>query len=787
MTGNGLRVLIGWKEIANYLGCSTSTAVRRVDDGLPVFRVGGSVRAFVDDIDRWLEGERIRKLEEPPKAETDYPGIVVNREELGDTMASFARERKDERFAVIPLGIDTSKYENIELRLKTAEEKYRWLLETVPVWIWETNADGEYTYSNVAIRDILGYRPEELAGFKPVEFLVAPADVEIHKNETDNLRQNKRVIRDFQCRYIHRDTSIKWLETDAEPIFESGGEFSGIRGVSRDITVRKRVEAALRQSEGQYRTLSENIPVGVFRMAADPTGRIISANPALARMFGFDRPEDMVGERIADFYADPTRRSGFVGAVAVKGEITNFEARLKRRDGSEFCGSFSARVGRGEDDAIVHYDGVCEDVTERRRVETALRKSEHEKTVILESMAELVVYVGRNLEIIWVNQAAARWAGAAPEDMVGRPCFEAWYERSEMCAECHVKRAIETGEPQELELTTADGSIWHVQCNPVRDEEDGICGAVEVSLDITERKRAEEALRETLTKNDALLEAIPDLMFILKRDGTCVDFKRGPAELFALPPDQLIGANIRDIGFSQADERRAFEAIEETIRTGKTSVIEYELPIPGGLKTFEARLAKLDDDRVISVVRDITEIKKAERARAELVFEKAAAAISREFIRARNMDEAVEASLEIMVNFNGAGRSYLLTLSEDGKEITNTYERLSPGVGPRPEELRRVPTDPYVWGTAQLRQGEPLSISDVRALPHEAAAEKKTLEELGVKAVLVLPLFTEKDELRGFVGFDNCTAPGDWKEVDLDLLRYFAETWQYAVSRNLFE
>jgi PAS domain S-box-containing protein/excisionase family DNA binding protein len=501
MAPNGLRVLIGWKEIAQYLGCSTSTAVRRIDDGLPVFRVGGSVRAFADDIDRWLEGERIRKLEGRPEGDARYPGIVVNRSNIVEAVSAYARDKKDERFAIVPLGIDTSQYEHIEYRLKSAEEKYRWLVETVPVWIWETDASGEYTYANVAVLDILGYRPEELAGFDPLEFLVAPEDVGAYKEEMDNLRFHKKVIRDLQCRFIHRDTSVKWLETDAEPIFHPGGGFSGIRGVSRDITKRKRAEEALRRSERQYRTLSENIPVGIFRTTADPAGRIISANTALARMFGFDHPEDITDRRVVDFYAELTARSAFIGAIAVDGVVTDYEGRFKRRDGKEFYGSISARACYDEDGSIIYYDGICEDITERHRAEIALQKSEYEKTLILENIAELVVYVGRDLKIIWANQAASRWAGVGLNEMIDRFCYQALYGKSEPCADCHVKRAIASGESQETELTAADGSILHVWCNPVRDADGEICGAVEVSLDVTEPRRPEQPVPKSSEKD----------------------------------------------------------------------------------------------------------------------------------------------------------------------------------------------------------------------------------------------------------------------------------------------
>jgi PAS domain S-box-containing protein len=172
------------------------------------------VRAFADDIDRWLEGERLRKVEERASGSLDSPGVVVNEEDLPDTVTAIGREKKGHRYAIIPLGVDTSDYERIERRLASAEEKCRWLLETVPVWIWETDAAGEYHYSNVAAADILGYRPEELAGFRPDDFLLAPEEAEKCRRAMESLRSEKKVVRDSRCRYIPRDGTEKWLETE---------------------------------------------------------------------------------------------------------------------------------------------------------------------------------------------------------------------------------------------------------------------------------------------------------------------------------------------------------------------------------------------------------------------------------------------------------------------------------------------------------------------------------------------------------------------------------------------
>jgi PAS domain S-box-containing protein len=408
MTDNReLRILIGWKEIASYLNCSTSTAIRRLSDGLPVFRVGGGVRAFADDIDRWLEGERLQKLETASEAEAYSPGIVVDGAKLVEAASALTRDKKGLRYALIPIGIDTSEYERIEDRLKQSEEQYRWLVETVPAWIWETDADGKLTYSNVAAIDILGYRPEELVGFQPSEFLVSPKDRARYTEAMAEVRSKRKVVRGLECRFIHREASEIWLETDGEPVFDGRGHFVGVRAVSRDVTERRRAEEALRESEEKYRSLAANIPVGVFRAGADADGEILSANPAFARMFGYDEPADVMGRKVADLYAEPGARAQFIGAVTVRGAVQNYIARLKRRSRDEFWASISARAVKLAGGAVAHLDGVVEDITERREAEKKIRDQNRFLNTVLASLAHsFYVINAADYKVLLANPAA---------------------------------------------------------------------------------------------------------------------------------------------------------------------------------------------------------------------------------------------------------------------------------------------------------------------------------------------------------------------------------------------
>lgn len=117
--------------------------------------------------------------------------------------------------------------------------------------------------------------------------------------------------------------------------------------------------------------------------------------------------------------------------------------------------------------------------------------------IILDSMLEHVVYQDTENKLLWVNRAAAESVGLSPEELVGRYCYEVWHQRQQPCAGCPVVKARKTGQLEKAEITGRDGKVWLIQGNPVRDVNGNITALVEVTLEITEHKQAEEALKES--------------------------------------------------------------------------------------------------------------------------------------------------------------------------------------------------------------------------------------------------------------------------------------------------
>jgi diguanylate cyclase (GGDEF)-like protein/PAS domain S-box-containing protein len=161
-------------------------------------------------------------------------------------------------------------------------------------------------------------------------------------------------------------------------VYAPDGTVQAIQGFVEDITRQREDEQALRDAEARYRSIFENAIEGIFQTT--PEGKYLSANPALARLYGYDSPESLIAalqDIEHQLYVEPHRREEFMGEMQAQGRVTNFESQVYVRDGSVIWISENARAVRGADGQIRYYEGTVEDITERKMQE---RRMAHQAT-----------------------------------------------------------------------------------------------------------------------------------------------------------------------------------------------------------------------------------------------------------------------------------------------------------------------------------------------------------------------------------------------------------------------
>ena len=176
-----------------------------------------------------------------------------------------------------------------------------------------------------------------------------------------------------------------------------------------------------------------------------------------------------------------------------------------------------------------------------------LSKSEQEKSVILDAMTELVLYLDKDLRVIWANKAMHEAFNLALGQLNKRYCYEALHNRSRACRICPAMKTLETGEPHEVIDFSSYKKNWVLRSYPVRDERGSLIGIVEIVTDITERRRAEEAMRQSEQRYRELFENANDIIFILDFNGKILSCNAAASMTYGYEPEQIVGLNIENL------------------------------------------------------------------------------------------------------------------------------------------------------------------------------------------------------------------------------------------------
>ncbi|MBI3670340.1 MAG: PAS domain S-box protein [Acidobacteria bacterium] len=237
-----------------------------------------------------------------------------------------------------------------------------------------TSNSGVIEYVNPAFEKLTGYSKEEVLGKTPRVLKSGEHDDAFYQGLWKTILSGN-IFRDV---VINRKKGgdLYHEEKTITPVRDSQGSITHFVAAGRDITERKRAERALQQAEEKYRGIFEEAIVGIFQTTAD--GQYLSVNPAMAHMYGYDSPEELMTSRTdigRQCYVDPGRREEFKRVMEEQGVVENFEYEVYRKDGSKAWWSENARAIWDANGAILYYIGTVEDFTERRRAEHELHKA----------------------------------------------------------------------------------------------------------------------------------------------------------------------------------------------------------------------------------------------------------------------------------------------------------------------------------------------------------------------------------------------------------------------------
>ncbi len=265
-------------------------------------------------------------------------------------------------------------------------------------------------------------------------------------------------------------------------------------------------EEALRRSEGKYRELVENANCSIIRLNLG--GTITFINEFAQKFFDYTE-EEILGRHIVGTIVPETDSAGQNLRALIEGVVSNpdlyarHENENMRKNGDRVWVMWANKALFDEEGKVCGVLGIGTDITARKMAEDSLMKSEQEKAAILSSLKYVAVeYLDPEMRVIWTNAATEQVFSMTPEELKGKKCYEAIHGLPEPCPGCTVIKAVQTGQPHEGEIAKADGRTWLVSSNPVRDPSGKVTNVVHASMNITARKRMEEALRTEISERE---------------------------------------------------------------------------------------------------------------------------------------------------------------------------------------------------------------------------------------------------------------------------------------------
>ena len=525
---------------------------------------------------------------------------------------------------------DITKRKQAEDSLRESEERYRVLVENASDIIFRTDVNGNFTFVNPAMIHISGYEKEELIG-EQYTILIRP-------DMRDNALKffGRQMVKGLQNTYseypiITKDGQNLWFGQNTQLIVNDG-KVTGFQVVSRDITDRKRMEEKLRFEEKRFRAFVEHASDMI--VLVNPEGVILYVNPAIESILGY-KPEERIGANGGEI-VHPDDVKALVDVFTTlsrdtSSPVINGELRLRHKDGSwrtlEATGSNLVNNNVVES-IIINY----RDITERKKAEDGLRKSEEKFKQLAEVFPETIFEANMKGDVTYANEHGLKQFGLTQEDIVsGINIFDLVSPLDRNLAMERIQTRIKDNDNSdkrylEYKAVKKDGSTFYAMALSVPimvdGEPVGIRGFI---LDITERKQAENMLYESeeryrlIAENTADTISVFDLNLkptyispsILKLRGYPVQEAMTQTLDQMLTPDSLQQARKHfadqmalELSGTADLTRTILMELEEYCKDGSTILVE--------LAASFLRDKNLKPTGILTVTRDITERKKAE-------------------------------------------------------------------------------------------------------------------------------------------------------------------------------
>jgi len=467
-------------------------------------------------------------------------------------------EMVEERTATLELLTERLESEIVERKQmyqtsQDSEERYRNLAENALVGIYQTNLKGDILYANQALA--------RMFEFESVEELQSIPVTKLYKDP----KRREVLIESLQRSGRLSNFELEFLTKTGKPgngILSATLSGETITGMILDITERRLAEEAVRQSEERYRAVVEQSPDAIFLDDLE-TRRILDANPAFQKLLGYSS-EEILSLSIYDIVAadrqDIDQR--FQQILKAEGPFTH-ERKYRKKDGSLIDVWISSKVISYEERMVTC--ALVRDLTQRNQAEAALRESEERYRAIMEQSADAIFLVDpETRHIVEANASFHKLLGYSAEQVRELSIYDFVAAPREDIDQKYQQILMSGGLSYERQLRRKDGSVIDVWINSTVISYGGKEVACAVVRDLTERKRAEEKVREQAS----LIDISRDAINVRSLDGRIVFWSRGAERILGWKAEEVLDKKANELLYDKAHQDEPIQALKVTLEQG---------------------------------------------------------------------------------------------------------------------------------------------------------------------------------------------------------------------------
>ncbi|MBU7019247.1 MAG: PAS domain S-box protein [Theionarchaea archaeon] len=679
------------------------------------------------------------------------------------------------------------KLKESEKWLRESEERFRDLFENSVLGIYKTTPDGHILMANPALVRMLGYTSfEELAQRNLEEEGFEPA---YPRSDFKELIERDGQIIGLESAWIRRDRTILFVRENTRAIRDDTGNIIFYEGTVEDITERKKAEEAFQKERDKLRALFEGLDrtrTGIDIIGIDY--KIQFQNETLKEEFG-----NLIGKFcFKEFMGldEPCSYCPVMKAISTNtvksGELLDIHGRHIRL--------ISAPLPN-PDGSVDKAIEVIIDITERIEAEKALRESEEQYHTTIDSMGDAIHVIDEKFQVTLFNEALREWnrnLGLAT-DVVGKPLFEIFPFLPERVRD-EYSQVFTRGKTLITEESTAVGGlkfITETRKIPIFKGEK-VSQVITIIRDITDRKKAEDAIKESEEKYRNLFETAPDCIVTLDMKGIITSCNAATTRMTDYLESDIVGKHFSKLTFLSMKDIPKFLKIFASILRGRMprplEVTWYSKD--GTPSVAEVHVSRLKKERKThgfqAIAIDITERNRAEEAlRREHDLKELVSTISTHFINLKpdEIGMGIQLALERIGRFGDVDRSYVFLLHEDGTRMDNTHEWCREGIASQKDRFQGLDVETFSWGIDQLRNLKPIVVPKVRDLLPEADADENALKAGGIRSLVIVPIVIG-GALFGFIGLDSVHKEQEWPADFVSMLKTVTEIFANALERK---